>query len=233
MRRSIWSNCPPGEQFRASCGAHSLLREQEPDLGQAALCPRSPGHGPRRPGAGPQALEEAILREPALGICWYTLTMFYSMTGEPEAALAAAERALREFSRRYRLMVDARAGAAGLDHIPEARTATIMPPHVAGDDMPWFYLGRLLLLELDCPLPARGALKEALRLVRRMTRQCGCSRCAIYAPGSSNDGFQLIQRLLSGDPSHLWGHLLRAAWHVQRANGRGAARPKLCGLPGV
>lgn len=166
-----------------------------------------------------RALEEAILREPSLGICWYTLSMLYSMAGEPEAALAAADRALHDFADDFSLWLNRGQALQDLQRIPEAmasydRAAALVPE----DDMPWFYLGRLLLLELDRPLAARGALKEAVRLQPDNDAAMWMLALCYLRTGQSLDGSRLIQQLLSRDPGHLWGHLLRAAWHVQRGD---------------
>jgi len=168
----------------------------------------------------PQArrlLEDAILREPGLGISWYTLTMLYSMTGDAEAVLASADRALRDFPEDAALWLTRGQAMQDLRRYPEAmecydRAATLVPD----DDMPWFYLGRLLLLELDRPAAARGALREAVRLHPENDAAMWMLALCYLRTGQSADGSRLIQQLLNGDPNHLWGHLLRAAWYVQQ-----------------
>ena len=131
--------------------------------------------------------------------------------------LVAAERASREFPDDAALWMTRGQALQDLQRIPEAldcydRATTLLPE----DDMPWFYLGRLLLLELDRPIPARGALREALRLRPDNDAVMWMLALCFLRTGQFLEGSRLIQQLLSSDPSHLWGHLLRAAWHVQR-----------------
>ena len=195
----------------------SVLREEHPDSAKLLYVFGRLAMDVNELELAQRTLEEAILREPGLGICWYTLAMLYSMDGRPEAAMAATDRALREFPDDAALWLTRGQALQDLRRFPEAmecydQAATVLPD----DDTPWFYLGRLLLLELDRPLAARGALKEALRLHPDNDAAMWMLALCQLRTGQSAEGSLLIQQLLSRDPDHLWGRLLRAAWYVQQ-----------------
>jgi len=166
-----------------------------------------------------QTLEEAVCREPKLSIGWYTLSMLYTISGDPDAALRAADRALQDFPddpgiwlnrgqaleelRRYREAMECYDRAIGLE--PE-------------DGAPWFHLGRLLLLDLERPTGARGALKEALRLQPENDTLMWLLALCHMRLGQPDDAVREIRGLLSRYPDHPWGRVLRATWHAQRGD---------------
>ncbi len=180
------------------------------------------------------ALEEAILREPALGICWYTLAMLYSMSGDFKAALAATDRALRDFSDDIALWLTRGQALQDLQRIPEAmecydRATTIAPD----DDMPWFYLGRLLLLELDRPIHARGVLKEALRLHPENDAAMWMLALCHLRTGQSAKGFASCSNCYPAIPRTCGDISARRLACAAQGAGRRPARSHLCRLPGL
>jgi len=166
-----------------------------------------------------RTLEDAVCREPRLSIGWYTLSMLYTISGDPEAALRAADRALHDYPddpgiwlnrgqaleelRRYHEAMDCYDRAIGL--VPE-------------DSTPWFHLGRLLLLDLERPASARGALKEALRLQPENDTLMWLLALCHMRLGQPDDAVREIRGLLSRYPDHPWGRVLRATWHAQHGD---------------
>lgn len=164
-----------------------------------------------------RALEEAICREPSLGIGWYTLSMLHGITGNPEDALRASERALHDFADDPGIWLNRGQAFEELKQFEEAVTCYDRAVALAPDDgAPWFHLGRLLLLNLERPSGARGALREALRLQPDNDLvMCLLGLCYLRL-GQFDEAMRQIRLLLTRHPDHPWGWVLRAAWYAQR-----------------
>lgn len=170
------------------------------------------------PGAQ-RTLEDAICREPKMSIGWYTLSMLYTISGDPEAALRAADRALKDFPDDPGIWLNRGQAFEELKRYHEAmecydRAIAFAPE----DSAPWFHLGRLLLLDLERPGGARGALKEALRLQPENDTLMWLLALCYMRLGQSEDALREIRGLLSRYPDHPWGRVLRATWHAQRGD---------------
>lgn len=164
-----------------------------------------------------EALEAAAKLEPAFGLAWHALSTVCGLCGDPDAALDATDRALQSFPADPGLWLTRGMCLHELKRHPEAmdcydKAVQLDPESWA----PWLHMGRLLLLELDRPTDARGALREAARLqpendvIQWMLALCFL-RLGQYAEADS----QLV-RVLSREPNHLQGRLVRAALHAQR-----------------
>jgi len=166
-----------------------------------------------------QTLEEAVCREPRLSIGWYTLSMLYTISGDPGAALKAADLALREFPEDPGIWLNRGQALEELRRYHEAmecydRAIGLEPE----DGAPWFHLGRLLLLDLERPTGARGALKEALRLQPENDTLMWLLALCHMRLGQPDEAVSEIRSLLSRYPDHPWGRVLRATWHAQRGD---------------
>jgi len=164
-------------------------------------------------------LEEALCREPRMSIGWYTLSMLYTISGKPEAALRAADRALQDFPDDPGIWLNRGQALEELRRYHEAmecydRAITLAPD----DSAPWFQLGRLLLLDLERPTAARGALKEALRLQPENDTLMWLLALCHMRLGQSDDAVREIRGLLARYPDHPWGRVLRATWHAQHGD---------------
>ncbi len=210
-----------------------LLREHEPSSAQLLYVLGRLAMDQGDQVQAKQTLESAIQREPALGICWYALAMLYSITGEPDAALAATDRALREFSDDVALWL-ARGqalqdlGRIGIDGLLRSRHGD-----VAGGRYALVLPGPPALARTRPSAPRARRVKRGVALDPENDAAMWMLALCYLRTGRCNDGFRLIQRLLTGDPSHLWGHLLRAAWHVQRHELRAALQDLPMPPPGV
>ena len=164
-----------------------------------------------------QALEEALRCEPSLGIAWYTLSMLHGIAGNPRAALQASERAIHDFPDDPGIWLNRGQAYEELHQIEDAMTCYDRAVEQAPEDgAPWFHLGRLLLLGLERPGSARGALKEALRLQPENDMvMCLLSLCYLRL-GQGEDAARHIRQVLASHPAHPWGWVLHAAWHTQR-----------------
>ncbi|MHB9108316.1 MAG: tetratricopeptide repeat protein [Armatimonadota bacterium] len=166
-----------------------------------------------------QTLEDAVCREPRLSIGWYTLSMLYTISGDPESALRAADRALQDFPDDPGIWLNRGQALEELRRYHEAmecydRAVELEPE----DGAPWFHLGRLLLLDLERPAGARGALKEALRLQPENDTLMWLLALCHMRLGQPDDAVREIRGLLSRYPDHPWGRVLRATWHAQRGD---------------
>ena len=164
-------------------------------------------------------LEESVCREPKMSIGWYTLSMIYTIAGDPEAAMRAADRAVKDFPDDPGIWLNRGQALEELKRYHEAmecydRAVTLAPE----DSAPWFHLGRLLLLDLERPIGARGALKEALRLQPENDTLMWLLALCHMRLGQSDEAVCEIRRLLSRFPDHPWGRVLRATWHAQRGD---------------
>ncbi len=166
---------------------------------------------------GQEHIEEAVRREPQLAVGWYTLSILYAVTGNPEKAVNAADRALLEFPDDPGLWLNRGQALHDLKRYPEAMDCYDKAAVLAPDDgIPWFHLGRLLLLDLERPQDARGVLREALRLTPDNDSAAWMLALCYLRLGQTAEAEQELQRLMVGYPDHLWGRLVQAALHAQR-----------------
>jgi len=166
-----------------------------------------------------QTLEAAVCREPRMSIGWYTLSMVYTIAGAPESALRAADRAVRDFPDDPGIWLNRGQALEELKRYHEAmecydRAIALAPE----DSAPWFHLGRLLLLDLERPAGARGALKEALRLQPEHDTVMWLLALCYMRLGQPDEALREIRSLLARYPDHPWGRVLRATWHAQRGD---------------
>lgn len=165
---------------------------------------------------GRQAIEEALNREPALGVGWYTLSMLYGVLNDYQAAVEAADRALQEFPDDAGLWLNRGQAQHELKQFPEAMASYDKAAELAPTDwMPWLHLGRLLLLDLERPGDARAVLQESLRLYPSNEHTLWMLALSLLRLGKTQDAEPLLTQLLSLAPDHLWGRLTRAAFHAQ------------------
>ncbi|MHB9130178.1 MAG: tetratricopeptide repeat protein [Armatimonadota bacterium] len=168
---------------------------------------------------GKQFLEAAIRLEPGMGLGWYTLTMLYSMIGEYEETLTAADRAAQTFAEDPNLWLNRGMALQELKRFREALESFDRAVQLAPEDgMPWFHLGRILLLDLERPADARGALKEAIRLQPDNDAAMWMLALCYLRLNRHEDADAVVTELLTRDADHLWGRLVRAALHAQRGD---------------
>lgn len=180
--------------------AHGRLQMEQGDLAQAQ-----------------RTLEEALCREPSLGICWYTLSMLYGIAGKAEDALLAADRAMQDFpddpgiwlnrGQAYELLHQQHEAVACYD-----RAVEVAPT----ESTPWFHLGRVLLLDLGRPNSARGPLREAVRLQPDHDAAMWMLALCYLRMNQLDDALRETRQLLARYPNHPWGRVLSAIKHVQR-----------------
>lgn len=168
---------------------------------------------------GKQALEMALQREPALSVAWFTLTMLYGMEGEFEASVQASAQALRYFADDPGLWLNRGLALHDLKRYPEALECYDRAAQLAPEDaIPWLQIGRLLLLDLDRPADARGALREVLRLQPENQSACWMLALCCLRLERTDEAERELHKLLDDDPDYLWGRLVRAAFHTQQAD---------------
>jgi tetratricopeptide (TPR) repeat protein len=162
-------------------------------------------------------LESAVRCDPHLGVGWYTLSMLCSMMGEFAASASAADRALRYFPDDTSLWLNRAQAMQEQKLYAEAMASYDQAINLAPyDSLPWLQLGRLLLLDLDRVADARGALREAHRLSPDDDNIIWLLALCALRLGREDEAATEIAKLLSKDPSHLWGRLLRAMLNAQQ-----------------
>lgn len=164
-------------------------------------------------------LEKTVRLEPSLGIAWYTLTMLYGMTGDHASSIVSADHALRYFPEDAVLWFNRGLALHDQHRFPEAMDSYDHAIQLSPDDpMPWLQLGRLLLLDLERPADARGAIKEALRLQPDNSGGLWMLGLACLRTGAQSEAFAALQLLHAEEPDHLWGRLVRAAYYAQHGD---------------
>jgi tetratricopeptide (TPR) repeat protein len=164
-------------------------------------------------------MQEAIRREPGLGIAWYTLAMLHNVLGDAEATISTSDRALQYFTDAPELWMQRAHALERLSRYSEAidcydRLTQIIPQEA----MPWLQLGRLFLLELNRPADARGVLREALLLQPANDTIQWLLALAYLRLGQPHEAAHQLQNLLQAEPTHVWGLLVRAALNAQNGN---------------
>lgn len=168
---------------------------------------------------GIQAIELAVRLEPSLGVGWYTLTILYGMTGDIEKAVTAAQHALRFFPDDPGLWFNRGLALHDLRRYPEAMACYDRATTLAPDDpMPWLQMARMLLLDLERPADARGALKEVLLLQPDNQSAKWMLGLSCLRLGRVDEADQVAHDLIGTDPDHLWGRLVRAAMYANQGN---------------
>ncbi|HEY3376409.1 MAG TPA: tetratricopeptide repeat protein [Armatimonadota bacterium] len=168
---------------------------------------------------GAEEIAAAVQREPAMGIAWYTLTMLYGMLADLEAAVSASDQALRHFPDDAGLWFHRGLALHDLRRFPEAMESYDRAIQLAPEDpIPWVQLGRLLLLDLERPKDARGVLREVLRLQPDNQSAPWMLGLCYLRLGQIDEAASILHTLLGGEPDHLWGRLVRAAFSAQHGD---------------
>ena len=166
---------------------------------------------------GKLAIEDALGREPALGVAWYTLSMLNGLQGEYADAVSAADRALLDFPDDYGLWLNKGQSYHEMHQHREALDSYDRATTLAPDDwLAWMHMGRLFLLDLERPADARGVLQEALRLSPGNEHIVWLLSLCLLRLGRNDEAERHLTHLLQEFPNHLWGHLVRAALSAQR-----------------
>ncbi len=166
---------------------------------------------------GKTAIEMAVQREPSLSVAWFSLTVLYGMEGDLEASVQASAQALHFFADDPVLWLNRGLALHDLRRYPEAlecydHAAQLEPT----DAVPWLQIGRMMLLDLERPSDARGALKEVLRLQPKNQSASWMLALCLLRMERTEEAANELQKLLADDPDYLWGRLVRAAFHAQR-----------------
>ncbi|MEI6519225.1 MAG: tetratricopeptide repeat protein [bacterium] len=165
---------------------------------------------------GEQKIELAANKQPKLSVAWFSLAKLYHEQNRFDEALRAIERATGDYGDDASLWVIRALSYVGNKKYVEAMEcfdkACELDP---GDEKPWLYMGRMLMIDLNRSADARNAFLESLH--RRPDNPEAMWMLALchLRVGDMNDASDVVNRLLKVDPFYVRGLLVRAALRAQ------------------